>query len=221
MCLRPSGRKAGAAGESPVTAARESAALRSMRRRSFQSESLDPPRQPSCASSIRPARPGFVPPSRMVVWLRRVRFPRRRGEHGHGLFTLAARFHVEESEDLSAGIRDLELLVVELDRAELGGWWMRIGGKAPCMGLTSWRDQRRRKSGLLTDSSPTSSVSWGSSTSGPAKARRLAAAAAWRPRCRRRARGRSGPERWHGRSCCRARAAEAPPWPARWRRARS
>jgi hypothetical protein len=32
---------------------------------------------------------------------------------------------------------------------------------APWMGSTSWRDQSRRKSGLLTDSSPTSSVSFG------------------------------------------------------------
>jgi hypothetical protein len=39
--------------------------------------------------------------------------PHRRCEHGHGLFTLATWLRVEEPEDLPAGIRDLELLVIE------------------------------------------------------------------------------------------------------------
>jgi hypothetical protein len=51
---------------------------------------------------------------------RRVRYIQSRGEHPHGLFTLAAWFCIEESEDLPSGIRDLELLVEEVDRTELG-----------------------------------------------------------------------------------------------------
>lgn len=57
---------------------------------------------------------------RRLAVCRCVRFPHRRGEHGHGLLALAARLRVEDPEDLPAGVRYLELLVVELDRAELG-----------------------------------------------------------------------------------------------------
>jgi hypothetical protein len=42
------------------------------------------------------------------------------GKHGEGLFTLATRFAVKESEHASAGFRNLELLMAQVDDAELG-----------------------------------------------------------------------------------------------------
>jgi len=59
-------------------------------------------------------------PSRVLAGLHRVVLVNSGGKLGEGLFILATRFAVKESEHASAGVRNLELLMAEVDDPELG-----------------------------------------------------------------------------------------------------